>query len=147
MLNLNHQNINIVAGRGYQLRSKLVTVVDAGNALGSQIPPYFVFNGQGMVAALMAGKTVGAYAMSTPSRCSDSSVFRTYMKEHFLKFVQGRGTGTIFLNAGHRSHIGLYRIDWAWKNNTVLFVLLLHCSHGWQPMGKGCFGRLQLIHS
>ena len=56
MLHLNHQNINIVAGRGYQLRSKTVTVVGAGNALGSQIPPYFVFNGQGMVAALMAGK-------------------------------------------------------------------------------------------
>ena len=73
--------------------------------------------------------------MSMPSGCSDSSVFRTYMKEHFLKFVQGRGTGTIFLNAGHKSHIGLYRIDWAWKNNTVLFVLLLHCFHGLQPMG------------
>lgn len=87
MLNLNHQNMYIVAGRGYQLRSKLVTVGGAGNALGSQIPPYFVFNGQGMVAALMAGQTVGADAMSTPSGCSDSSVFGTYMKEHFLKFV------------------------------------------------------------
>ena len=145
---------NVVAGRGYQPqtvnseRSKTVTVIGAGNALGSQIPPYFVFPGQRMVADLMAGKTVGADATVTPSGWSNSDVFRTYMKEHFLKFVQGRDTGTILvLYDGHRSHIGLDLIDWARDNNIVLFVLPPHCSHVLQPMDIGCFGPLQLIYN
>ena len=144
----------VVAGKHYQPqmvmaeRSKLVTVIGAGNALGSSIPPFFVFPGQRMLPDLMEGKTVGAEGTVTKSGWSNSDVFRTYMKEHFLKFVQGRnGEPILVLYDGHRSHIGIDLIEWARENNIILFVLPPHCSHILQPMDIGCFGPLQVVYS
>ena len=59
---------NVVAGKYYQPQmviaetSELVTVIGAGNALGSSVPPFFVFPGQRMLPGLLEGKTVGADA-------------------------------------------------------------------------------------
>ena len=72
--------------------------------------------------------------------------FRIYMKEHFLKIVQGRDNRPILvLCDSHRSHIGLDLIDW--DNHIVRFVLPPHCSHVLQPIDIGCVGPLQLIHT
>lgn len=145
---------NVVAGKYYQPqmvmseRSKTVTVIGAGNALGSAIPPYFIFPGQRMVPDLLKGKTVGADGTVTQSGWSNSDIFRMYMKDHFSKYVQGRDGDTLLvLYDGHRSHISLDLIEWARDNNMVLFVLPPHCSHILQPMDIGCFGPLQLIHN
>ena len=145
---------NVVAGKNYQPqmvmaeRSKLVTVIGAGNALGSAIPPFFIFPGQRMLPELMEGKTVGASGTVTASGWSNSDVFRTYMKDHFLKYVQGRnGEPILVLYDGHRSHIALDLIEWARDNNIILFVLPPHCSHILQPMDIGCFGPLQIIYN
>ena len=70
------------------------------------------------------------------------------MKDHFLKYVQGRnGEPMLVLYDGHRSHIALDLIVWARDNNIILFVLPPHCSHILQPMDKGCFGPLQIIYN
>ena len=54
-INTEYKPLNIVAGRGYQPqtvmaeKSKTVTIIGAGNALGNQIPPFFVFPGKRMM--------------------------------------------------------------------------------------------------
>ena len=146
---------NVVAGKYYQPqmviaeRSKLVTVIGVGNALGSSVPPFFVFPGQRMLPGLLEGKTfVGADGTVTQSGWSNSDVFRSYMKDHFLKYVQGRGADPILvLYDGHQSHIAINLIEWACDNNIILFVLPPHYSHILQPMDIGCFGPLQLIYN
>lgn len=40
--------------------SSITTVLASGNALGTQIPPYFVFKGQRMHDDLLAASTPGA---------------------------------------------------------------------------------------
>ena len=55
-----------------------------------------------MLPDLMERKTVGAEGTVTKSGWSNSDVFRTYMKEHFLKFVQGHnGEPILVLYDGH----------------------------------------------
>ena len=71
-------------------RTKTVTVIGAGNALGSQIPPYFIFPGQRMLPDLMEGKIYGADGTVTQSGWSNTDVFRTYLQHHLLKYAQGR---------------------------------------------------------
>ena len=153
-INTEYKPPNVVAGRGYQpqtvnsKRSKTVTLIGAGNALGCQIPSYFVFPGQRLVPELLNGKTVGTDATMTTSGWSNSDVFRTYMKDYFLKYVQGREAQYILvLYDGHKSHISRDLIDWARENNIILFVLPPHCSHILQPMDVGCFGPLQVIYN
>ncbi|XP_061196712.1 uncharacterized protein LOC133204990 [Saccostrea echinata] len=98
---------------------------------------------------LLRGKSVGADGTMTPSGWSNSEVFRSYMKNHFLKYVQGRDQSATILALydGHRSHISLDLIDWAKNNNVILFVLPPHCSHILQPMDVGCFGPFQLKYN
>ena len=141
-INTEYKPPNIVAGRGYQPqtvmaeKSKTVTIIGAGNALGNQIPPsFFVFPGKRMMLELFNGKSVGTDGLMTPSGWSNSEVFHIYMKSHFLKYVQGRNPSDTILALydGHRSHISLDLIGWAKNNNIVLFVQPPHCSHILQP--------------
>ena len=50
-----------MAAKGYQPqvvmgnRTKTVTVIGAGNAVGSQVPPFSIFPGQRMMPELMKG--------------------------------------------------------------------------------------------
>lgn len=130
-------------------RSSLTTVIGSGNALGTQIPQYFVFQGQRMRQELLAGCSAGANGTVTDSGWSNGQVFETYLNDHFLKYVQGRNKDEpiLILFDGHRSHISMTLIDWAKENNVVLFVLPAHTSHALQPLDLGCFGPFQRIYN
>ena len=112
-------------------KSKTVIITGTGNALGNQIPPFFVFPGKKMMPELFKGKSVETVSLMTPSGWSSSEVFCIYMKSHFLKYIQGRNPSDTILALydGQRSHISLDLIDWAKNKNIVLFVLPPHCSH------------------
>ena len=154
-INTEYRPPNVVAGIDARpqvvmaQRSKTVTVIGGGNALGSQIPPFFVFPGQRMLPELMVGKSEGAEGMMTQSGWSNSEVFLCYMKTHFLKYAMGRNQEdtTLVLYDGHKSHISIELIEWAKANSIVLFVLPPHCSHILQPMDVGCFGPFQKKYS
>ena len=130
-------------------RSKTITVIGGGNALGHQIPPFFVFPGARMIPELMEGKTPGTDGVMSQSGWSNSEIFSQYMKRHFLKYCQGRNVDDtmLVLYDGHRSHVSLGLIEWAKQNNIVLFVLPPHTSHILQPMDIGCFGPLQVRYN
>ena len=114
-INTEYRPQNVVAGKGYHPqtvmgeRTKTVTVIGAGNALGSQIPPYFIFLGQRMLPDLMEGKIYFADGTVTQSGWSNTDVFTTYLQQHFLKYVQGRDESQpiLVLYDGHKSHFSI----------------------------------------
>jgi hypothetical protein len=125
--------------------SGIVTVLGSGNALGTAIPPYFVFVGKRMRSELLEGATPGVSGIVSETGWSNSTVFRKYLKEHFMKYVQGRDPSEplLLLYDGHKSHVSLGLIDWAKELNLILFVLPPHTSHILQPLNVGCFGPFQ----
>lgn len=151
-INTEYKPPNVVAGSSCKVQSvmaergKTVTIIGAGNALGTQIPPYFIFPGERYLDSLLSGSTPGADGTMTKSGWSNSEVFKKYFKTHFMKYVQGRGDSSeyiLVLYDGHRSHISLDLVDWALERKIILFVLPPHTSHILQPMDIGCFGPLQ----
>jgi hypothetical protein len=78
----------------------------------------------------------------------DTDIFTSYVKEHFLKYVQSRDSSrpVLLLYDGHHSHISLSLIKWAQENNIILFVLPPHTSHILQPMDVGCFGPFETLY-
>ena len=128
--------------------SSTVTVLGAGNALGTCIPPFFVFPGKRMRSELLEGATAGASGTVSESGWSNGEIFRHYLQEHFLNYVQGRNETQpiLLLYDGHRSHVSLTIIEWANSQNIILFVLPPHTSHVLQPLDVGCFGPFQKIY-
>ncbi|XP_053405107.1 uncharacterized protein LOC128546129 [Mercenaria mercenaria] len=154
-INTEYKPPNVIAGSNCKAqavmaeRSKTVTIIGCGNALGVQIPPYFVFPGERFLDNLLDGKTPGADGTMTKSGWSNYDIFSKYIKCRFLKYVQGRDSNEaiLVLYDGHRSHFSIGLIDWALENNIILFVLPPHTSHILQPMDVGCFGPLQTVYS
>jgi hypothetical protein len=52
---------------------------------------------------------------------SNTHIFTSYVKEHFLKYVQSRDSSqpVLLLYDGHCSHISLSLIKWAQENNSL----------------------------
>ena len=132
----------VTSGKG-----KTVTILGAGSASGSAIPPYFVFPGKRMNPDLLRDGSPGVNGTVSESGWSNSEVFRKYLAEHFLRFVPGRqGSKVLLLLDGHRSHVALTLADWAVQNNVILFILPAHTSHILQPLDVGCYGPFQRIY-
>ena len=127
-------------------KSSTVTLIGCGNALGNQIPPYFIFQGARMREELLHGALPGTGGTVSESGWSNSEIFELYLKDHFLKYAKGAHDGKILLlYDGHRSHISPRLIEWAVAHDIILFVLPPHTSHVLQPMDVGCFGPFSKI--
>ncbi|XP_062566908.1 uncharacterized protein LOC134229216 [Saccostrea cucullata] len=129
-------------------KSSTVTILGCGNALGYQIPPFFVFPGARMRRELMEGCSVGAEGTVSKTGWSNSEIFTTYLQNHFVRFAKGRVTDQkiLLLYDGHRSHFSPALIDWAIDQDIILYVLPPHTSHILQPMDVGCFGPFSKIY-
>ncbi|XP_053383877.1 uncharacterized protein LOC128550038 [Mercenaria mercenaria] len=151
-LNLEHKPPKIVAGAHYKTqavtagRSKTVTVIGGGNALGQQIPPFFIFPGARMQPALMEGAAPEADGTVSESGWSNTEIFGKYMKEHVEPLLPARNNDSpvLILYDGHKSHVSLGLVEWARDQHIVLFVLPPHCSHLLQPMDVSCFGPFEV---
>ncbi|XP_038064724.1 uncharacterized protein LOC119735094 [Patiria miniata] len=137
----------VTSGRGMT-----VTIIGAGNALGQQVPPYFVFPGQRMRQELLNGCLPGTDGTVSESGWSNTAVFMTYLSTHFLKYMYVTASRTedepiLLLYDGHRSHINLPLIDWARDQHILLFVLPAHTSHVLQPLDLACFGPFEKIYN
>ena len=130
-------------------KGETVTVIGCGNALGQQIPPFFIFPGQRMRQELLAGSTPGTDGTMSPKGWSNMEIFMSYLTNHFPKYAQGRSKSKpiLVLYDGHRSHISLLLIDWARNHNIHLFILPAHTSHVLQPLDIGCFGPFERVYN
>lgn len=91
---------------------------------------------------LLEGVTPGASGTVSETGWSNRTVFRKYLEEHFMKYVQGRDPSEplIIVYDDHKSHVSLGLIDWVKELNLILFVLQPHTSHILQPLYVGYFG-------
>ncbi|CAC5424039.1 unnamed protein product [Mytilus coruscus] len=130
-------------------RDKTRTIIAAGNAIGTQIPPFLVFAGQRMRQELLQGCTPGTTGDVSPTGWSNTDIFKTYLQTHFINYVQGLSEKQpiLVIYDGHLSHVSLGVIDWAKANNIILLVLPAHTSHLLQPLDVGCFGPLSKIYN
>ncbi|XP_076100748.1 LOW QUALITY PROTEIN: uncharacterized protein LOC143069829 [Mytilus galloprovincialis] len=131
------------------LRKKpTTTVMGCGNALGHQIPPYFIFAGKRIRQELLEGATPGADGSVSETGWSNSEIFQSYLETHFIKYVTGmQDKHSLLLYDGHSTHITPDVIDWALRKKIILYVLPPHTSHVLQPMDVGCFGPFARIYS
>jgi hypothetical protein len=56
-------------------RTSIITILGRGNAIGTQIPPFFVFKGKRMRNELLEGASPGTKGTVTESGWSNSDVF------------------------------------------------------------------------
>jgi len=72
-----------------------------------------------------------------------------YLQSHFIKYIQRSDPNQqiIIIFDGHKSHINVPVLEWAKKNNIILFVLPAHTSHVLQPLDVACYGPLQKIYN
>jgi hypothetical protein len=154
-ISTNHTPSHIVARRDFYPqsittgKSKTITVLGCGSASGVAIPPYFVFPGKRMMPDLLKDASPGANGTMSDSGWSNSSVFRDYLKDHFIKFIPRREPHQYLLLIfdGHKSHISVDLIDWAKEQKIILFILPAHTSHILQPLDVACFGPFQKIYN
>ena len=109
----------------------------------------FVFPGVRMHQELLEGKTPGADGDVTESGWSNSQIFQKYLETHLIKYLPERSIDrpVLLLYDGHKSHVNLPLIDWAKKENIILFILPAHISHILQPMDVACFGPFEKIYN
>ncbi|XP_056006761.1 uncharacterized protein LOC130050562 [Ostrea edulis] len=147
-LSTDHKPPKIVSGSSYKTQavtsgmSQTITIIGAGNALGQQVPPYFVFPGKRFIDGLLDGASLGATSTMSDSGWSNTYISTSYIKDHLFKYLphHDEKSPVLVLYDGHRSHISIGLIEWAKENNIILFVLPPHCSHLLQPLDVSCYG-------
>lgn len=124
-----------------------ITIIGCGNALGTQIPPYYIFPGKRLNAELLADSSPGSSGTMTESGWSNTVVLGTYLEDHFLKYAQRNPNEKLLLiYDGHVSHAAMSILQWAKDHNIVLLILPAHTSHVLQPLDVACFGPLQKVY-
>ena len=69
-------------------RTCIRTIIGCGNAIGTQIPPHFIFKGKRLRSELLQGASPGTQGTVTETGWSNSDVFLKYLNTHFLNFVK-----------------------------------------------------------
>ena len=148
----NHTPPSIVGHRDFQPpavttgKSATTTVIGSGSASGVAIPPYFVFAGKRWNDDLLKGGSPGVGGTVSETGWSNSDIFRTYLEDHFLKYVPVHDQHPLLiLLDGHSTHVSIGLVEWARARNIILFILPAHCSHILQPLDVACFGPFQRI--
>lgn len=97
---------------------------------------------------LLDGALPGSAMAMSDSGWTNSSIFLTYMKDHFLKYVArpDKDQPLWLIMDGHASHCTIEAIEWARQNNIILFILPPHTSHALQPLDVGCFGPFKSVY-
>ncbi|KAJ8313688.1 hypothetical protein KUTeg_008249 [Tegillarca granosa] len=95
-LSLSHKPPKILSGSRYKAqvvtsgKSPTVTVIGGANALGNQIPPFFIFPGKRMPDQLLEGASSGADGTISETGWSNTTIFTNYMKSHLFKYLPER---------------------------------------------------------
>lgn len=124
-------------------RSSNVTIIAGANAIGNNIPPFYVFPGKRWNDEFLNGAPAGSTGSMSETGWSNSGIFERYVTEHLAKHAninENNNQCTLILYDGHKSHLSLTLTEWARQRHVVLFVLPPHSSHLTQPLDVGVFG-------
>ncbi|XP_022080271.1 uncharacterized protein LOC110973627 [Acanthaster planci] len=149
IFSLDEKSVKVYQADGGADWQLAVTIIGCGDALGCQIPPYFVFPGHRMRHQLLKGSTPGASGTVSDSGWSNTDIYKDYLLSHFRKYGQGgdKDKPCLILYDGHREHITLSLVDWAKDHHMILSILPAHMSHTLQPGDVSCFGPFEHLYS
>ena len=142
-----HRPRKIVASKGVRQvskitsgeRGKTVTVICAMSAVGTYLPPLFIFPRKRMVDTLMNGAPPQSVGLPSPSGWTDSDIFIDWLK-HFVKFTNASTTNRhVIVLDGHHSHKTLAAVDYARAHGIDMVTLPPHCTHNMQPLDRTFF--------
>lgn len=116
-------------------KCNIVTVIGAGNAAGQKIPPYFV---------LVTGLTEEDHDLKRISQLITQGM-KNYLENHFIKHVQRKRDNdyVIVLYDAHRMLLSVELVQWAKRNNILLFVMPPHTSHIVKESAEGVFQKVK----
>ena len=150
-----HKPANIIATKGAKAvgkmtsgeKGKTITVICATNAVGTYIPPMFIFPRKRMVELLMHNAPTGALGHCTESGWTDEQSFLKWLK-HFTTIAKpSKEEKHIIILGGHHSHKTLEAVKYTQLNGIELLTLPLHCTHRMQPLDRAFFKPLKSAYN
>lgn len=127
-------------------RGKHLTVVCAMNAIGTFIPPIFIFSRKRFKNELMDNAPPGSRAFCQEKGWMTGELFLKWL-QHFVQYAKPSIERKILLLLdGHSSHKNLQVLEFAKQHGIMLFCFPAHCTHRVQPLDVGFFAPLQIYY-
>ncbi|GLV46268.1 hypothetical protein CBL_12345 [Carabus blaptoides fortunei] len=118
------------------------SIVCCMSAIGSYIPPAFIFPRKNMKIQLLDNAPVESVEFGQEKGWMTSEIFLKWLK-HFIKYSKATPDNKILLLLeGHCSHKSLEVIEYAKNNGIVVFCFPPHCTHRVQPLDESFYGPL-----
>ena len=128
-------------------RGQLVTVVCAMNAVGSYVPPYFIFPRKVLRGSMLHGAPPGSTGDVSDSGWINETIFVKWL-EHFVSHVRcTKESRCLIILDGHHSHKTLAAINFCRDNGIDLITLPPHCTHKMQPLDRSYFKPLKAAYN
>ena len=123
------------------------TVLAAGAADGTRLPPFILYKGSHLYLRWTNGGPAGAVYGCSDSGWMEANNFYKWFEKLFVPAVGGLlSTGPVVLFVdGHHSHLTLQTIQYARSKGVHLFCLLPHVTHILQPLDVGVYGPVKKI--
>lgn len=119
---------------------KNTTLICAMNAIGTHLPPMFIFPRQTMSSALVKDGPAGSIYHCSPNGWSYFELFLVWLR-HFQNFTQCSLENPVLLILdNHVSHVSLESYNFCRDNGIVMVALPPHTSHRTQPLDVSFFG-------
>jgi len=124
-------------------RGSTTTVINAFNAAGNYVPPFFIFKRKRMNPQLINGANSDMVASISDSGWITEELFVSWL-HHFKDFIKSSVDSLVLLILdNHESHISLKAYDFCRQNNIHLLTLPPHTSHRMQPLDLTFYGPLK----
>lgn len=121
-------------------RGELTTVVVCCNAIGSFLPPAFIFGKRKRIGERMLdGGPVGSVAFASDSGWVNSDIFNEWL-QFFIKNIRpSKDQPVLLILDNHSSHLNLNAIDLARENGVIMLSVPPHTTHKLQPLDVAIF--------
>ena len=146
-----HRPDKVVAVRGTKQvgsvtsaeRGTLVTMALAVSAIGSYVPPIFIFPRVKFRDHFISQAPTGSVGSANPSGWMKAGDFLVFIK-HFTNYTRcSPEKPVLVLLDNHESHMSIDVIDHCKLNGVILLTFPPHCSHKLQPLDRSVFGPLK----
>ena len=118
------------------------TVLAAGAADGTRIPPFILYKGVNLYLRWTRGGPAGAVYGMSGSGWMEGSNFLEWFKKLYFPAVSNlvRSGPVVLFVDGHHSHLTLELIQYARSKGVHLFCFPPHLTHILQPLDVGVYG-------
>ena len=128
-------------------RGELVTVVYTVSAIGSVVPPLFIFPRVHYKAHFIRDGPTQCIGRATHSGWMNEETFVEYLN-HIIKHTRCSPEKKILLILdNHDTHISLNVVDTARSSGVVLLTIPPHTSHRLQPLDRSVYGPLKTAYN